>query len=304
MQKWKKIGRVFCPNGEISWMASHAMMPCVSKRSDGLLDVYFSPRDKLSRSRPARLTLELENESFKVVEVLDTPLLELGETGSFDDAGVMPTCLYSVQGQLYMAFNGWCLGKSVPFYSFNGYAKQHDNNQFRKMDKFPNLLNRSTDNPFSTFAPFILKDNNEYKMWYVSLIKWDGDKHYYNIRFSRSDDGFNWVNSKNVSIDFTSQFEYAIARPMVIKENGVYKMWYSRRASEGIDTYRIGYAESSDGESWNRMDSKLAFDVASEGWDSEMVCYAYIFDHNGSRYMAYNGNGYGKTGFGLAILEK
>lgn len=35
-----------------------------------------------------------------------------------------------------------------------------------------------------------------------------------------------------------------------------------------------------------------------------MICYSYIFNHKGSRYMLYNGNGYGKTGFGLAKFEK
>ena len=35
-----------------------------------------------------------------------------------------------------------------------------------------------------------------------------------------------------------------------------------------------------------------------------MVCYPYVFDHAGNRYMLYNGNGYGRTGFGMAILER
>ena len=34
-----------------------------------------------------------------------------------------------------------------------------------------------------------------------------------------------------------------------------------------------------------------------------MIEYPFVFDHDGSRYMLYNGNGYGKTGFGLAVLE-
>ena len=34
-----------------------------------------------------------------------------------------------------------------------------------------------------------------------------------------------------------------------------------------------------------------------------MVAYACVFDHRGSRYMLYNGNGYGETGIGWAVLE-
>ena len=48
----------------------------------------------------------------------------------------------------------------------------------------------------------------------------------------------------------------------------------------------------------------VGIDVSKNGWDSEMICYPYVFDHKGKRYMLYNGNGYGKTGFGLAVLEQ
>jgi hypothetical protein len=35
-----------------------------------------------------------------------------------------------------------------------------------------------------------------------------------------------------------------------------------------------------------------------------MICYPYVFDHNGERYMLYNGNDYGKTEFDLDVLEQ
>jgi hypothetical protein len=76
-------------------------------------------------------------------------------------------------------------------------------------------------------------------------------------------------------------------------------MWYSCRGK----SYRIGYAESEDGRQWQRLDALAGIDVSPSGWDSEMIEYPFVFDHNGQRYMLYNGNGYGKTGFGLAELE-
>lgn len=76
-------------------------------------------------------------------------------------------------------------------------------------------------------------------------------------------------------------------------------MWYSRRGT----SYRIGYAESADGLSWRRLDHQDGIEVSDSGWDSEMIAYAYVFDAEGERYMLYNGNGYGATGIGLAVLE-
>jgi hypothetical protein len=78
-------------------------------------------------------------------------------------------------------------------------------------------------------------------------------------------------------------------------------MWYSIRFGK---TYRIGYAESTDGVDWQRKDNQVGIDVSDAGWDSEMIEYPCVFDHAGERYMLYNGNGFGKTGFGLAILEQ
>ena len=52
------------------------------------------------------------------------------------------------------------------------------------------------------------------------------------------------------------------------------------------------------------MDELVGLDVSPNGWDSEMICYPYVFDHGRNRYMLYNGNGYGKTGFGLSVLEQ
>ena len=80
-------------------------------------------------------------------------------------------------------------------------------------------------------------------------------------------------------------------------------MWYCYRGQKEIKTYRIGYAESKGGLVWERKDELAGIDVSASGWDSECICYPYVFDYNNERYMFYNGNGYGKSGFGLAILE-
>ena len=77
-------------------------------------------------------------------------------------------------------------------------------------------------------------------------------------------------------------------------------MWYSCRG----DRYRIGYAESADGRRWERQDHRAGIDVTPGDWDGEMVCYPCVFDAPDGRYMLYNGNGYGATGIGLAVLEQ
>jgi hypothetical protein len=75
-------------------------------------------------------------------------------------------------------------------------------------------------------------------------------------------------------------------------------MWFCYRG----ESYQIGYAESIDGIEWERKDAQTGIDVSEAGWDSQMVAYPFVFDHEGIRYLLYNGNDYGRSGFGLAEM--
>lgn len=307
MQNWKKLGLIFSPERQHEWMQTHAMMPVADLLDNDLARIYFSARDKEGRSQGAFIEINL-NDPFKVLRISEEPVLKLGNLGAFDDAGIMPTCLVNHGGKKYLYYNGWTLGKNVPFFSFNGVAISEDGGKtFIKKSRGPAVLYSNETDPYSTFAPYVMEEKGVWKIWYVSLIKWikenDSLKHYYNIRYAESSDGINWKREGKVCIDFKNKYEYAIARPFVLKENGKYKMWYSYRESEFIKTYRIGYAESVDGINWQRVDEEINMDVSSDGWDSEMIEYSYLFDFKGKRYMLYNGNSYGKTGVGLAVLE-
>ncbi|MBX9769063.1 MAG: hypothetical protein K2X47_17440, partial [Bdellovibrionales bacterium] len=83
-------------------------------------------------------------------------------------------------------------------------------------------------------------------------------------------------------------------------ENDLFKMWYSVNLN---GKYSLGYAESRDGRAWTRKDSEIGMKPSSAGWDNQEICYPYVFDHRGERYLLYNGNSYGKTGIGLARLK-
>ena len=102
-------------------------------------------------------------------------------------------------------------------------------------------------------------------------------------------------------LQFQNEDEFGFGRPWVMKKENGFEMFYSvRTKSMG---YRLGYATSEDGYSWVRQDSELNFSVGSEPWENESVCYPCVVDVNGKRFLFYNGNQNGKTGFGVAVLE-
>lgn len=303
--KWKKIKKLFEPNGDIPWMASHAAVPFLDRMDGDTYRLYFTSRTRGNVSTIGSLVMDT---SFTVLEVNQNPVLEHGNLGMFDENGVTASYLVDLGGgRKYLYYVGWNQGKSTPFRNAIGLAISEDGGEtFRKYSEGP-IVDRSPVDPCFVAGTRVMLDGDLFRMWYISCVSWaivDGKpRHSYHLKYATSPDGIHWKREGIVAIDFKSEYEYAISQPWVIKDPDKYRMWYSYRAQPSIHTYRIGYAESDDGITWTRMDGEAGIDVSVEGWDSEMICYPYVFDLNGDRYMLYNGNHYGSTGIGLAVLE-
>lgn len=301
--KWVKKGLIFKPQGDLDWMASHATIPVAENRGGDLYRIYFAPRDRRKRSNGAYIETDITNPT-KILDSSGEPVLPSGELGTFDDSGAIPCWIVNHEGVKYLYYTGYNIGVTVPFRNFIGLAISRDGGAtYHKISRAP-ILERNEVDPYLTVTPCVLVEDGLWRMWYASGTKWveavdDKPKHHYHIKYAESTDGIHWDREGVVCIDYGSPDEYAIARPCVIKDDGLYRMWYCHRG----DSYRIGYAESRDGIEWVRKDDEVGMDVSDSGWDSEMIEYPFVFDHQGERYMLYNGNGYGKTGMGLAVLD-
>ena len=301
-QRWVKRGLIFEPPGNLPWARTHAALP-VADPIDERMRVYFSGRDDNGRAHIGFFEIEPTKPN-KILRVSDEPVIGVGPLGAFDDSGVTTSCIVAHAGRKYHYYSGWSLGVTVPFYFYIGLAISSDGGEtYRKVSVAP-ILDRNAVDAYLTASPFVLVEGGTWRMWYVSCTGWDlkngQPRHHYHIKYAQSSDGIHWERNGVVCIDYKSEAEYAIARPCVVKEGGLYKMWYSHRG----ESYRLGYAESRDGLNWDRKDEESGLDVSDEGWDSEMLAYPFVFDYEGQRYMLYNGNGYGKTGIGLAVLER
>lgn len=300
--KWKKLGLVFCPSGEAPWMQSHAAVPIAESLGGDLFKIYFSSRDEFNRSFTSYAVIDI-NRPNHIVELSTNPVLAPGGLGEFDDSGAMATWFTSYNGKKLLYYIGWNLGVTVPFRNAIGLSISAQDNEFIRYSNGP-IVDRSMHEPHFCASCCVIPGDDFWRMWYLSCTGWkmsDGKpEHQYHIKYAESHDGINWVRNGLIAINFANDNEYAISRPSVIRDNNCWKMWYSYRGN----SYRIGYAESGDGLNWSRYDNLAGIDVSQTGWDSEMIEYPFVFDHKGERYMLYNGNGYGKTGFGLAVLEQ
>ena len=272
------------------------MVPFVELAGD-VVRLYFSARDESGRSVTGCAVFGPESPG--TIEY-GPALLGPGPLGAFDDSGAMGACLVSHEGRRHLYYIGWSRGVSVPFYTFIGCAVS-TGGAFERVSAAP-VVERGPHDPYLATSPWVLIEDGRWRLWYASGVRWeardDGPKHFYNIRYAESQDGISWHPDGRVCIDF-AEGEHALARPCVVKDGDLYRMWYSRRG----DSYRIGYAESPDGLVWERKDGEAGIDVSPDGWDSEMIEYPCVFEHHGRWFMLYNGNGYGATGIGLALLE-
>lgn len=296
------MGVIFKPPRDLGWMETHAALPCVDQLDAGYR-IYFSGRDEKGRAQVGFFEVDLADPS-AILRLSEQPVIRIGPVGTFDDYGVTGSWVVTHNDNKYHYYTGWSLGRTVPFYLHVGLAvSTNGGKSFEKVSQAP-ILDRTDVDPYLTASPCVLIESGVWRMWYVSGTGWEttsqGARHYYHIKYAESSDGIEWKRRGIVCIDYQSPGEHAIARPCIVKDANNYKMWYAYRG----ETYRIGYAESQDGIGWTRKDDEAGIAVSTSGWDSEMIAYPFVFDHDGTRYMLYNGNGYGKTGIGLAVYAE
>ena len=308
---WRKKGLIFHTDRQHSWMVSHASLPTVDILDDGAWRIYFGVRDEKGRSLTTFVNV-LESDPKEVVYLHDRPILQLGKLGTFDDNGIMPSCLVQHGQSKYLYYIGWNPQVTVSYRLSIGLAVSEDGGlTFERYSEGP-ICDRSLDETYFNTAPYVIIDGGVWRMWYISCTGWEivhrHTEPVYHVKYAESSDGIHWRKTGHVCIDYDG-FTQAIGRPCVYRDGGLYKMFYSYRAIDSYRTdptssYRLGYAESADGLSWVRKDDEVGIARSDQGWDSEMIEYSHVFRYNGKTFMFYNGNGFGRSGFGYAILDE
>lgn len=304
--KWRKLGRVWAPDGSLWWAKSYALLPTVEVVSDVCLRVYFASLDQDMYGRVGFLDLDAGDPT-RVRSEPGEPILDIGEPGTFDDSGVNPAFVVRRAGLVSLYYIGWQRSVGVPYHLFAGRADSLDGVHFARVQRTP-ILDRTPLEPFIRSAMTILVEAGEMVAWYVSGSDWTlvGGKPYptYAIRRAVSTDGVTWLPDEALAIELadSGSDEFGLGRPWVVRDASLYRMWYSIRSRSR--PYRLGYAESRDGVVWTRRDDLVGISASATGWDSEMICYPCVVDVIDRRYMFYNGNRHGSTGFGVAVLEE
>ncbi|WP_028448702.1 hypothetical protein [Chitinibacter tainanensis] len=301
---WKKLGQLYVPkaSGQHPKLISHAANPLPVHMTGDVYRIFFSGRDDQNRSSVGAVDVDIVQ--LKVITEHHSPFFEHGPVGSFYSDGVSIGNCYEANGIQYMLFMGW---QNPPGGHWRGdIGRLIVTQEFSlQLERDALLMGIDSTDPISLSYPWVqASPSGGFDMWYGSTLTWDAGngEMLHVIQHASSDDGSHW-NRSGLAVPYELGFAQAFSRPtVVLNDDNNFEMWFSYRSGTG-EKYRIGYAKSDNGRNWTLALEGSGIDVSESGWDSEMVEYPFVFDHKGERYMLYNGNGFGKTGFGLAVLD-
>jgi hypothetical protein len=250
-----------------------------------------------------------------VINVCADTIINDGRLGTFDEHGIFPMNVVRADDRILAYTCGWSRRISVSIDMAIGIAESHDGgNSFQRLGDGP-VLAASPSEPFLVGDPFVQRRDDLFHMWYIFGTAWKSPaeglppERTYKISHAVSSDGLSWTREggRQIIPDRLGVTE-SQALPTVITMGGIHHMYFCYR--ESVDfrknparSYRIGHAWSRDMVEWTRDDDPISIGAGGE-WDSEMQCYPHVFESEGEIYLLYNGNDFGRRGFGLAQLEK
>lgn len=317
--QWKKLGKIFdptqvrLPHG----CTAFAQAPQALVFED-FVRIYFSTRFREPDGKYLShiAFVDMKKNFRDIIAVSAHTVIELGKLGCFDEHGIFPMNVVRHGGLIYGYTSGVNRRVSVPADGAIGLAISRDDGfTFQRLGDGP-VLAPTLHEPCIVVDPFVKICGDTFHMWYVFGLGWKRlapdavPDRVYKIGHASSRDGVHWTKEEGRQIlgnrlgDDECQ-----ALPTVIAIDGRHHLFFCYRQSSDFRTnrdraYRIGHAWSDDLIDWVRDDDTLALDVSAGDWDSDMLCYPHVFECDGRVYMLYNGNAFGRDGFGLAVLEQ
>jgi hypothetical protein len=314
---WKKLGKIFDPSEHTLYnnCSLYAQSPQTLVFND-FVRIYFSTRQIDADGKHLSFIMYVDfSKDFKtILKISNHEIIKLGNLGCYDEHGIFPLNIVRNKDLIYGFIGGWNRRYSVLVDGAIGLAMSKDNGEtFQRIGDGP-VMGPNLKEPFLVADPFVKIFDNIFHMWYIFGERWvehtkgSPPERIYKIAHATSKDGINWDRNGKFIIPDSLSEEESQALPTVVKIGNIYHMYFCYRYAVDFRTnvsrgYKIGYAYSSDLINWTRNDKQAGIKLSEENaWDSTMMCYPHIFESDNKIFMLYNGNDFGKTGFGIAEL--
>ena len=316
--RWLKHGKIFdpsahsLPNGCVQFAQSPQALVF-----DHFVRIYFSTRtiDTTCKFVSHVAFVDMRKNLRDVINVSEQTVIPLGGLGCFDEHGIFPMNVIRHADLVYGYICGWNRRVSVSVDTAIGLAISRDNGlTFERIGDGP-VLASSIHEPCLVGDGFVMVVDDIFYMWYIFGTGWrrfppdSAPERTYKIGYATSTDGVNWSKqeARQIISDRLGPDE-SQALPTVVKIGSDYHMFFCYRESFDFRIvqgrgYRVGHAWSNDLFNWTRDDETPLLEGTPGAWDSDMQCYPHVFVCDDKVYMLYNGNEFGRYGFGLAELQ-
>lgn len=306
----KNLGKIFDPQ---DYGLSYSQSPQTLIFPE-FIRIYFSTRrlDSSGKSISYVKYVDFDKEFKHILKVSKHDVLGPGGLGCFDEHGIFPLNIVKVCSDVIFGYtNGISRRSSVAVETGIGFVESYDDGEtFERKGNGP-ILSATINEPFMVGDPFV-KYLDDFHMWYIFGKEWKNSpegtpERIYKIGHTSSHNWYDWGKKEEgiqIIPDKLGPNECQ-ALPSVIYFDNMYRMLFCYRDAFGFregkeNSYKLGYAHSYDLKTWKRDDNWIKLETSD--WDSDMQCYPHIFELDGKMYLLYNGNEFGKYGFGLIEL--
>ena len=325
-QPWVKKGRILAPGFAGTRSNNLLSAPCVVKLKDGRLRLYFWGRNgvgqaqtevgrMLSNAIYAAEASPANPREWKLVK--PDPMLGAIPSTPMNDRG--PSYPWVVQQDdgpwlmYYTTWGSWAAPGQIS--NRTAVAISHDQGltwTVRREPIFELGAAGQWDSALTGSAAILRTGSHKYEMWYTGGEYGpfeDGTRGLIaQIGHATSRDGIEWTKNKSNPVlaarrTAIPQFEAVVSKPTILRLNGVYHMWYSRRVNDGRN-YRLAYARSKDGLRWERVIDDHVLEYSSDGFDAKNMSYPNVIEVGDELWMFYVGDQFGSTGIGLATMKR
>lgn len=194
----------------------------------------------------------------------------------------------------------WFDGISLQDVTQIGLATSDDGITWTKYGDNPVLSGNSGawDGSSAEHAPFVIKEGENYKMWYEG----SGNGMPRQLGYAISSDGIEWFKYAGNPVLHAGPETYdqdVAGHGSVLKDGDTYKLWYHAIGNQGVI---IAYATSSDGISWTKQGPVLL--PRSTEWDDNGLWGPSVLKLEGVYWMWYTSHStQGTAAIGLATSD-
>jgi len=293
---------IITPDRSVWWMSSHVssaflMAPDNSEMSD-ILKLIVTGRCKRGMSRLGEITLNYnrETQAISLKEISESPLIELGELGTFDHRGMSYPFFIEHKKQSFLFYSGWKLTLDTKFENNLGLLK------FDKTQKKWRRISRAPIFPLDNIDPLgigsvtlTFNDHDQlYYMFYTSFLSWkSAGNHEYTVRLARTKNLVNWEKSKKTLIQNNDEL-HSICRANFFSESIVVCARGSQYSLYQLKTKVSLHNLFNESISISEF-QKITPKVKEKGF-SEEQSYPHISNVFGKTFLLFNGSGFGKSG--------